>query len=83
MKAHCSMCGRYDYLDMHHIFNGAYRTKSEKYGAYTYICRRCHEGVHKDAQLRKALKAKYQLKIMKHNEWSVEQFIKEFGKNYL
>ena len=37
----CFLCGRNgadDPLDKHHIFGGAYRKKSERYGLTVYLC---------------------------------------------
>ena len=42
----CWLCGRNgtaEPLDKHHIFGGAYRKKSEKYGLTVYLCHgSCH-----------------------------------------
>ena len=42
----CFLCGRNDTgdpLERHHIFGGANRKKSEKYGLVVYLCgNRCH-----------------------------------------
>lgn len=40
----CWLCGRNgtaEPLDKHHIFGGAYRKKSEKYGLTVYLCHGC------------------------------------------
>lgn len=40
----CWLCGRNgtaEPLDKHHIFGGAYRKKSEKYGLTVYLCHEC------------------------------------------
>lgn len=87
----CFLCGRNgagDPLDKHHIFCGPYRSKSEKYGLYVYLCHnRCHifgkMSVHQNAKTMNQLKRYGQLKAMKENHWSEEDFIHEFGKNYL
>jgi hypothetical protein len=84
----CYICHkRPDYwgLDKHHIFGGAYRDKSEKYGLTVFICHNeCHlNGVHKNAKLSRALKQHGQKKAMEHYGWDIEQFKKLFGKNYM
>lgn len=87
----CFLCGRNgagDPLDKHHIFGGPYRSKSEKYGLYVYLCHnRCHifgkMSVHQNAKTMNQLKRYGQLKAMKENHWSENDFIREFGKNYL
>ena len=87
----CFLCGRNgagDPLDKHHLFGGPYRSKSEKYGLYVYLCHnRCHifgkMSVHQNAKTMNQLKRYGQLKAMKENGWSTDDFIREFGKNYI
>ena len=75
-------------LDKHHIYNGAYRNKSEKMGLFVFICHNeCHifgeKSVHKNAEVDLALKRYAQKKAMEHYGWSIEEFIKICGRNYL
>lgn len=87
----CWLCGRNgngDPLDRHHIFNGPYRKKSEKYKLVVFLCHsRCHEfgpkAVHNNAETMLKLKRWGQLKAMQENGWSVSDFREVFGKNYL
>ena len=91
MERKCFLCGRNgagDPLDKHHIFGGPYRGKSEKYGLYVYLCHnRCHiygmMSVHQNQKTMRQLKRYGQLKAMKENGWSTDDFIREFGKNYV
>ena len=86
----CYLCGRNgaaDPLDRHHIFNGAYRKKSEKYGLVVPLCHyRCHEvgkyAAHNNPDTALYLKHKGQVKVMKEQGWDTKRFIKEFGKDY-
>ena len=86
----CHLCGRNgqaEPLERYHVFGGAYRMKSERYGAVVDLCRHsCHrEGkgsVHKNRLVSDSLKEEFQMKIMAEQGWTVEQFIEEFGKNY-
>ena len=92
-REHCYLCGRNahaDYwgLDEHHIFGASNRKKSEKYGLKVYLCHdQCHEtgknSVHKNAEVSNALKAEAQKIAMKHYGWSIDDFRKIFGKNYI
>jgi hypothetical protein len=89
-RTHCFLCGRnahadYYGLDCHHIWGNSNRKKSDRYGLVVYICHdKCHlNGVHKNAKLDRELKAKAQEIAMQHYGWSTEDFIREFGKNYL
>lgn len=87
----CFLCGRNgasDPLERHHIFPGAYRKKSEKYGLVVYLCHnRCHifakTAVHQNEGQMRRLKRYGQLKTMREQGWNEEDFIREFGKNYL
>lgn len=88
----CWLCGKNgcgDPLDKHHIFGGvAYRKKSERYGLTVWLCHdSCHENgpeaVHRNAETRQRLQEYGQLKAMEENNWTVEDFVREFGKNHL
>ena len=83
----CEICGATQNIERHHVFNGAYRKKSEKYNAVVDLCHNCHNeppnGVHHNARNMRALKAKYQKQIMLHYGMSKADFIREFGKNYI
>ncbi len=87
----CWRCGRNgwdDPLDRHHIFGGPNRKKSEKYGLVVDLCHsRCHifgkDAAHANAETMRTLRQYGQRKAMEENDWTVEDFIREFGKNYL
>lgn len=87
----CFLCGRNgcgDPLDRHHIFGEANRRKSDKLGLVVDLCHdRCHENgreaVHNNADTMEQLHKYGQKKAMREQGWTVEEFIMEFGKNYL
>lgn len=87
----CWLCGRNganDPLDCHHIFGGPYRSKSDKYGLTVYLCHNnCHifgdKAVHRNKDNMIKLRRYGQKKVMEEQGWTVEQFISEFGKNYI
>ena len=83
----CEICGSTMWLERHHVYNGAYRKKSEKFGAVADLCHFCHNeppnGVHHNAERMRRLKAKYQMLIMDKYGMSEQDFIREFGKSYL
>lgn len=84
----CFLCGRTAGLDRHHIFGGPYRKKSEKYGLTVDLCHdSCHifgpNSVHQNRETMLRIKRYGQKKAMEENGWSTEDFIREFGKNYL
>lgn len=84
----CFLCGRTGNLDKHHIFGGPFRKKSEKYGLTVDLCHdTCHifgpDSVHQNRETMLEIKRYGQRKAMQENGWSKEDFIREFGKNYL
>lgn len=90
-KTHCFLCGQNpcgDPLDKHHIFGGANRNKSEKYGLFVFIHHnKCHifgkNSAHQNGEVNRKLKAEAQIKAMEHYGWTVDEFRAIFGKSYL
>lgn len=90
-KNRCFICKQNpngDPLDKHHVFGGAVRSKSERYGLFVYIHHnKCHifgeMAVHRNAEINRKLQSYAQKKAMEHYGWSVEDFRREFYKNYL
>lgn len=74
-------------IERHHIFGGANRALSEKYGLVVDLCHQCHNepplGAHHNAETMDYLHRYGQKKAMKEQGWTVEQFAAVFGKNYL
>lgn len=88
----CYLCGGlpefFDPLAKHHIFGGALRKKSEKYGLVVFIHNnKCHiygdNAVHRNARVNRALQAEAQKEAIKKYSWTVEDFRREFYKNYI
>lgn len=83
----CFVCGSTRWLEVHHVFGGALRSKSERYGLVVRLCHFCHNepprGVHQSRALRLRLQAYAQKKAMEHYGFSAEEFRQEFYKNYL
>lgn len=87
-KDRCFLCGRTDWIERHHIFNGtANRKKSEKYGLTVHLCHFCHNeppnGVHFNSNRDLRLKRLAQEQAMEYYGWTVDEFREVFGKNYL
>ncbi|WP_138158755.1 hypothetical protein [Peptoniphilus catoniae] len=81
-KKECKMCGRYDYLEEHHlIFGRGLRGLSDKYKLVINICRPCHNKIHKDKDLMNWSRQKGQKMFEKNH--TRKEFIKIFGKDYL
>ncbi len=87
----CWLCGRngtQDHLDIHHIFSGAYRSKSERFGLTVLLChRRCHisgpSAAHRSPDTAQRLHEYGQRKAMREQGWTIEQFRQQFGRNYI
>ena len=88
---YCFLCGRNgstDPLDTHHLFGGAFRSRSDKYGLTVRLCHNsCHifgkYAAHHNADTMKRLRIYGQQKAMKEQGWSTEDFIRVFGKSYI
>lgn len=76
----CFLCGK-PASDVHHIFNGPYRKRSEEDGMVVYLCRWCHMYLHEHPGKAKMLKLKAQL-VWESVYGDREAFIKRYGKNY-
>ena len=73
-------------MDRHEVFGGAYRDKSKRLGLWVHLCHQdCHlDRIHGgDRHSIDLLKWEAQRCAMKKYGWTVEQFIEEFGKNYM
>lgn len=80
--------GSQDPLDRHHCFKGSLRKKSEQYGLVVDLCHHeCHifgeNAVHNNIDKMREVQRWAQKKAMRENNWTVEDFIREFGRNYL
>lgn len=84
MQGYCEICHKWTALERHHIYGNAFRKKSEQYGAVVEICRECHDDLHHHHPAKYVwLKREWQDKLMAWNEWTEDDFIREFGRNYL
>lgn len=82
----CYLTGRGDSLEEHHVFGGANRKLSEKYGLKIYLVRELHRGkdsIHENRELSDRVKAEVQEKAMEHYGWDIDDFRRIFGKNYV
>lgn len=87
----CFLCKRsetsFNRLEVHHIFQNAYRDKSEKYGLTVLLCADCHRcgqfAAHRNGDTMLYLHRYGQKKAMIEQGWTVAEFVKEFGQNYL
>ncbi len=81
-ERYCYLGSSESMLDKHHIFNGALRKKSEKYGLWVYIGHYTHLNAHqKDTDVLIELKKIGQR--MFEEKYGHDAFMREFHKNYL
>lgn len=82
----CFVCGATQALEEHHIFGGANRAKSERYGLKVRLCHWHHneppEGAHFNSELNERLKQIGQ-RAFEARFGTRTEFMKEFGKNWL
>ena len=86
----CFLCKRNRHagrLEQHHLFGGARRKLSDRYGLVVTLCSECHRtgehAVHRNAATMQYLHEYGQRKAMQENGWDVQTFREIFGKNYL
>jgi hypothetical protein len=87
MEGTCFLCGNWETVERHHIFGGARRKKADKLKLTVMLCPYCHQydadSAHRSAETRLYLHKYCQKKAMVEQKWTIEDFIREFGKNYL
>ena len=89
----CYLCGRTDdKLDRHEIFHadkkGVLRAKSKRMGLWVVLCHSsCHQlgprSVHRCRKTDLLLKQEGEQRALDCFGWTTDDFIEEFGKNYL
>lgn len=82
----CRVCGTTKDLHKHHVYGGANRPISEKYGCWIYLCAAHHNmssaGVHFNKALDTAIKEETQRR-WEEIHGDREAFRKTFGRSYL
>lgn len=83
----CFLCGNYETVERHHLFGGALRKKADRLKLTVMLCPWCHQydadSAHRSAEARLYLHRYGQRKAMEEQGWSKDDFIREFGRNYL
>lgn len=82
----CYLTGAKTGLHEHHIFGGSNRKLSEKYGLKIWLTYENHigeNGIHFNKEFSIAMKQEAQRRAMQYYNWTKEEFIKIFGRNYL
>lgn len=83
----CYICKMGGDLARHEPLNGSRREKSKRLGLWVTICPACHASAHGAGVVANAnrmqMKQDAQRAAMQRYGWSVDDFIREFGRNYL
>ena len=84
----CFLCGDYGRMEDHHLFGGSNRKNSEKYNLVVKLCPiKCHregpKAVHNCKETMDTLHEYGQLKFMREQNATIEDFRKIFGRNYV
>ena len=86
---YCWLCGNTaGKLDRHEAFGGPFRQKSKRLGLWILLCHdSCHIfgpfAAHQNTGTARKIKRAAQTAAMEKFGWSTDDFIREFGKNYL
>lgn len=87
MASKCFLCQKYTTTEQHHIFGAGNRKKSTQYGLTVQLCVECHRAgrsaVHLNSDTMLYLHRYGQEKWQAEQGKTAEDFIREFGKNYL
>ena len=86
-ESHLYATERFEGSHKHHIFGASNRKKSEKLGLYVFLTPEMHNmsdyGVHFNKAFDLELKQIAQKAAMEKYNWSIDDFIQQFGRNYL
>lgn len=82
-KGLCYICRRRIQTETHHIFEGANRKASEKFGLKLEVCRFCHNDIHNYPERFSYLKPAAQYRAMYVYEWTEDDFRQRFRKSYI
>lgn len=85
-KKECWFCHSQNELEIHHVMNGnGLREKSERYGLKIWLCRNCHDKLHFSPveSKRMLLKAKQAAEAAFLKKHTIEEWMREFHRNYL
>ena len=82
IKKHwCAMCGLHGETEIHHIYPGAHRKKSDEYDFVIEVCHSCHRRIHDDPEVMRALKRDTQKQF--EEKYSHEEFMRRMQKSWL
>ena len=77
----CYVTGSEAYLDLHHVYAGSRRKKSDQWGCTVWLRHDIHMSLHSgDSELDKRIKAECQQRFEELH--GAETFMRVFGKNF-
>lgn len=83
----CWVCASKNNLELHHCIYGVGKRKlADKYGLTIYLCRKHHtgdSGIHFNKTLDNLVKELAQQKAMNYYNWSIDDWMKIFRRNYI
>ena len=80
-KRRCLICGS-TAVECHHVFEGAHRSASDRYGLTVYLCRKHHILVHANEALNRRLKSEAQEKAMMVYGFGDKEWLDIFKRNW-
>ena len=82
----CYCTGAARNLDVHHVFHGPYRDRSDEMGCWVYLRHEVHMALHAHASpwfdLDRSLKERCQ-EALEERGMTREEFIRAFGRSYI
>lgn len=81
-KSKCYFCNN-KAVDIHELIKGINRKKCIKWGLCVRVCRNCHTRTENDSKFYQEGRILAQKVWQEHYKKNKEDFIKEFGRNYL
>jgi len=81
-KTHrCRICGAYGQTQIHHIFGGRWRQRSEANDFVIELCPKCHRTAHLNASFGDALKHDVQLEYLENH--TLDEWMELMGKSWI
>lgn len=79
----CERCGTRPSTSTHEIFGGSNRNFSIENGAQMRLCEFCHQYMHEASDHQADIRKHHQERIMAEKGWSLEDWVREAGRNYI
>ena len=77
----CQLCFKHGETEIHHIYEGAYRRRSDRNDFVIELCHKCHMEIHQDSSKGLALKRKTEEEF--EQQYSHDEFVRRMGRSWL